>query len=202
MSPFTQTLTIACAVGAATAAGTFFTFSNFTINGLKRLPPARGAAAMQEINKEAPTPLFMLLLFGTGLACLVLLIQAAFNLQEPGSAYRLVAGAFYVVGVVLTTIGLEHTVVPPVVAAARHGGETSGSAHFANPVVLPGHLLDRAEVDGIPSLVQIQTPRTASSAGIASDQQAVFDVPGRVKLAARVAHHRPGIVERVLGRGP
>jgi len=66
MSPLTQALTIVCATGAATAAGTFFTFSTFTIAGLRRLEPAQGAAAMQAINKEAPTPLFMLLLFGTG----------------------------------------------------------------------------------------------------------------------------------------
>ena len=66
MSTFATTMTIICAVGTATAAGTFFTFSTFTMAGLKRLTPAHGAAAMQAINKEAPTPLFMLLLFGTG----------------------------------------------------------------------------------------------------------------------------------------
>ena len=105
MSPFARTITIICAVGAATAAGTFFTFSTFTIEGLKRLPPTQGAAAMQSINKEAPTPLFMLLLFGTGAACLVLMIYAVLHLQDPGSGYRLIACALYIVGVVLMTIG-------------------------------------------------------------------------------------------------
>ncbi len=98
-------LTIVCAVGAATAAGAFFTFSDFTIAGLTRLPPARGAAAMQAINKAAPSPLFMLLLFGTGAACIALMIFAAMNLDEPGSTMRLIAGAVYVAGVVLTTVG-------------------------------------------------------------------------------------------------
>jgi uncharacterized membrane protein len=84
MNLFTQTMTIFCIVGAGMAAGTFFTFSTFTMAGLKRLSPARGAAAMQAINKEAPTPLFMLLLFGTGAACVVLMVHAAMNLQEPG----------------------------------------------------------------------------------------------------------------------
>jgi len=105
MSPFAQALTIICAVGAGTAAGAFFTFSTFTIGGLKRLAPAQGAAAMQAINKEAPTPLFMLLLFGTGFACLVLMIYAALHLQAPGSKYQLFAGALYVAGVVLMTVG-------------------------------------------------------------------------------------------------
>ena len=61
MTLFAQTMTIVCAVGAGTVAGAFFTFSTFTMNGLKRLAPEQGAAAMQAINKEAPTPLFMLL---------------------------------------------------------------------------------------------------------------------------------------------
>ena len=107
MSPFAQTMTILCAVGAATVAGTFFTFSTFTMRGLERLAPAQGAAAMQAINREAPTPPFMLLLFGTGAACLVLMIYAALHFQDPGSKYQLIAGALYIVGVVLVT-GLYH----------------------------------------------------------------------------------------------
>ena len=105
MSPFIRSLTIVCAVGAATAAGTFFTFSTFTIAGLKRLPPAQGAAAMQAVNKEAPTPLFMLLIFGTGAAILGLGIRGAMHLDETASVYQVIAGSLYVVGVVLLTIG-------------------------------------------------------------------------------------------------
>ncbi len=104
MSAFVQTMTIICAVGAGTVAGAFFTFSNFTMAGLKRLAPAQGAAAMQAINREAPSPLFMLMLFGTGVACLVLLIDSALHMQDPGSRYRLIACAIYIVGVVLITV--------------------------------------------------------------------------------------------------
>lgn len=43
MSPFIQTVTIICAVGSGMAAGTFFTFSTFTMEGLKRLSSAQGA---------------------------------------------------------------------------------------------------------------------------------------------------------------
>ena len=105
MSPFAETMTIICAVGAGTAAGAFFTFSTFTMEGLKRLAPAQGAAAMQAINREAPSPLFMLLLFGTGAACLVLMSFAALHLRDASSKYQLIAGALYVVGVVLVTVG-------------------------------------------------------------------------------------------------
>ncbi|NEX23197.1 hypothetical protein G3480_23345 [Thiorhodococcus mannitoliphagus] len=47
MSVLAQALTILCALGAATAAGVFFTFSTFTMAGLKRLSAAQGMAAMQ-----------------------------------------------------------------------------------------------------------------------------------------------------------
>lgn len=98
-------LTVLCAVGAATAGGALFTFSTFTIEGLRRLPASDGAAAMQAINRQAPTPLFMLILFGTGAACLALGVRAAMNLDDPVSRSRLVACALYIVGVVLMTVG-------------------------------------------------------------------------------------------------
>jgi uncharacterized membrane protein len=97
-------LTIVCAVGGAAAGGALFTFSDFTMAGLKRLPPAQGIAAMQAINKEAPSPLFMLLLFGTGAACLTMMVLAGIHLDEPGSSLRLVASGIYVASVVITTI--------------------------------------------------------------------------------------------------
>ena len=54
MSVFAQTLTILCAVGAGTAAGAFFTFSTFTMEGLKRLSPAQGAAASKAVVDSMP----------------------------------------------------------------------------------------------------------------------------------------------------
>lgn len=102
---FVRALTIVCAVGAATAGGALFTFSTFTIEGLKRLPPAHGAAAMQAINRQAPTPLFMLVLLGTGAAFVALGVRAALNLGDPASVYQLIASALYIIGVVLLTAG-------------------------------------------------------------------------------------------------
>ena len=97
-------LTGLCALGAATSAGAFFTFSDFTMQGLRGMEPARGAAAMQAINRAAPSPLFMILLFGTGAACLALGVLAGGRLEETGSWLRVVAAGLYVVGVVITTI--------------------------------------------------------------------------------------------------
>lgn len=98
-------LTTISAAGAGVAAGTFFAFSTFAMQGLKRLPPSQGAAAMQAINKEAPTPPFMLLLFGTAAAVFVVAVNAARELDDPASKYQLAAAAIYIVGVVLLTGG-------------------------------------------------------------------------------------------------
>ncbi|MEO1003172.1 MAG: anthrone oxygenase family protein [Cyanobacteria bacterium J06638_7] len=97
-------LIIICAVGTAAAGGALFTFSNFTMEGLKRLPPAQGIAAMQSINRAAPSPLFMLLLFGTGAACLGMMLLAGMHLEQPGSSLRLSAGGIYIASVIVTTI--------------------------------------------------------------------------------------------------
>lgn len=98
-----QALAVICAMGAAMAAGALFTFSTFTIRGLGRLPPEQGAVAMQAINREAPRAPFMLLLFGTGLGCLVLGVRAATVLGAPASRRQLVAAAIYLVGIVVLT---------------------------------------------------------------------------------------------------
>lgn len=105
MNLLTRALTIACAVGAAAAAGAFLTFSTFTIGGLKRLRPAQGAAAMQSINRQATTPVFMLVLFGTGLACLLLAIDSASHIDAPFAKQRILACTIYLVGVVALTVG-------------------------------------------------------------------------------------------------
>ena len=47
----------------------------------------------------------MLLLFGTGAACLVLMVHAILNLQGSAAAYPIMSGALYISGVVVTTIG-------------------------------------------------------------------------------------------------
>jgi uncharacterized membrane protein len=105
MSLTTRALTIISAVGAATAAGAFLTFSTFTIRGLERLPPSQGAAAMQSINRQAPTPAFMLVLFGTGVVCLLLGVDSIRHLDEAFAIQRLMASGIYLVGVVGLTIG-------------------------------------------------------------------------------------------------
>ena len=64
-------LTLLSALGCGLMGGVFFAFSTFVMRALARLPPAQGIAAMQSINVAAITPSFMLALFGTAAACVL-----------------------------------------------------------------------------------------------------------------------------------
>ena len=96
------TLTVLSAVGCGVVGGVFFTFSVFVMKAVGRLPPAQGIAAMQSMNTAAPTPLFMVALLGTALACLTLAGSALFRMDEPDAVYHLVGGLLYLVAIVLT----------------------------------------------------------------------------------------------------
>lgn len=102
MSPALRAVTLACAVGSGAVGGVFFAFSTFIMKGLDQLPPAHGAAAMQQINKYAPTPWFMIPLFGTAALGVGFAIRAIGHLDEPGARYQLAGGALYLVAIVLT----------------------------------------------------------------------------------------------------
>ena len=97
-------MTFICAVGCGLNAGVFFAFSTFVMAGLARLAPGEGINAMNAINVTAVTPIFMSLLFGTGLLCLVALVLALVNWGEPGSLLALLGGALYIAGSIVVTM--------------------------------------------------------------------------------------------------
>ena len=99
---YPRTLTIVAAVGAGLSGGVFFAFSTFVMKALGRLPDADAISAMKAINKSAPSPLFMLALFGTGAVSIALSVVALRHLDQSWAAYVLVGGALYLVCVVLT----------------------------------------------------------------------------------------------------
>jgi uncharacterized membrane protein len=101
-STLVRTLTITTAIGAGIAGGVFFAFSTFVMRGLDDLPPGQAIAAMQTINREAPNPVFMLVLFGTAVLAIGLAILALVRWGQPGSVWLLVGAAVYLVGIVLT----------------------------------------------------------------------------------------------------
>jgi uncharacterized membrane protein len=96
--------TFISALGCGLIAGAFFAFSTFVMRALAQLPPAQGIAAMQSINIVVINPIFMLALFGTGLACLVLAISSLARWHNPGAGYVLAGSLLYILGTDLVTI--------------------------------------------------------------------------------------------------
>ncbi len=95
-------LTAVAAVGAGVAGGVFFAFSDFVMRALRRLPDQNGLAAMQAINRAAPSPAFMTVLFGTGVVCVAILVSAVPRLEEPVARQEIVGAALYLVSIALT----------------------------------------------------------------------------------------------------
>jgi len=73
------------------------------MKALGRLAPAQGIAAMQSINVAAITAPFMVALFGTAAACVVLAVVSVIDRQRPESGYLLTGALLYLVGVVVVT---------------------------------------------------------------------------------------------------
>ena len=96
--------TILAATGSGLVGGIFFAFSTFVMRALGRLEPRSAIAAMQAINRAAPTPLFMVPLFGTGLLSLRLGSQAMRRLNQKDARYELAGAALYLTTVVLTVV--------------------------------------------------------------------------------------------------
>ncbi|ABS03886.1 DUF1772 domain-containing protein [Kineococcus radiotolerans] len=95
-----RTLTLASGIGCAVVGGVFFAFSTFAVPALARLPEAEAGRAMRSINVLALRPPFMVVLFGTAAACLVLGVLAVRN-----SDLLVVGGcASYLLGVVAVTV--------------------------------------------------------------------------------------------------
>ena len=96
------TLTLVAAIGAGLAGGVFFAFSTFVMDGLGRLPDREGLAAMQQINKAAPTPAFMVLWLGTAALCVAIAVSAVRRWGEPPAVWLLVGAALYLAMMVLS----------------------------------------------------------------------------------------------------
>jgi uncharacterized membrane protein len=102
---FLFVLTLVTALACGLVAGFFFAFSTTVMKALGRLPAAHGVAAMQSINVVVINPLVMVALFGTALACGVLVVAAFVEWGEPYAVYLLVGGLAYLAGVILLTGG-------------------------------------------------------------------------------------------------
>jgi uncharacterized membrane protein len=108
------------ALGAGLVAGAFLVFSVLVMPALAALSSAAGIAAMQSVNRVAVRPVFMTLLFGTALLCLVL---GGWELTGARRPVVLAAVALYLVGVVGVTVAAN---VPLNDALAQVDGTAAG----------------------------------------------------------------------------
>ena len=117
-------LTILTATGAALVGGVLFAFSTFVMRALDSLPAPDGIAAMQAINRDAPNPLFMAALFGTGLAFVVLAVS---RFRQPGPAAVPIVACLLYAATLLLTVAYH---VPRNDALAAIDPHAAGSAAF------------------------------------------------------------------------
>jgi uncharacterized membrane protein len=117
--------TLSTALGCGLVAGVFFAFSSFVMSALGRLPQAEGIAAMQSINRLAVTPAFMIALFGTGMACVGLIVWAVVSFDGWRSALVLASGTLYVAGTIGVTVAFN---VPLNERLANVHARSSGAA--------------------------------------------------------------------------
>ena len=99
-----RVLIVVTAVAAGLMAGFFFAFSAGVMRALARLSPAHGIAAMQSINVAVINPVFLPVFLGTGVACAVLAVWSALDLQRPGSDLVLAGSLLYLAGAFLVTM--------------------------------------------------------------------------------------------------
>src|SRR5215468_4175665 len=91
-------LTLIAALGSGLMAGIFFSFSNFVMKALERVPSAQGIASMQSINVVVLNRWFFAVFFGTAACCLALAIIAVVHWQRPGAGCLLLGCFLYLVG--------------------------------------------------------------------------------------------------------
>ena len=103
MSRLVHWALLVAALGCGLCAGVTFTFSAFVMPALDRLAPAQSIAAMQSINKLAPTPPFGPLVGGAALACAGLLVWAVVSWGERSAAWVAAGAALFLVGWILVT---------------------------------------------------------------------------------------------------
>jgi uncharacterized membrane protein len=90
-------------IGSGLMAGLFFAFSTAVMPALRRVRPAQGAEAMQQVNRVIQNPLFLVVFLGTGLICLLLVIGAPFS-GRPGVVWIAIGGLLYIVGGIGLTV--------------------------------------------------------------------------------------------------
>lgn len=151
---YNHTLAITAAIGAGLSAGVYFAFSTLVMSGIRRLNPSQAISAMNGMNKAAPaSPLFLLVLFGTGVVCLLLMISGFQQRDHPAAVWQ-ITGAALVLIALLITVGYH---IPHNEQLLKIDPTTAGASatwqHFYSSWIAWNHARTLASLAGTVSLV-------------------------------------------------
>jgi uncharacterized membrane protein len=104
MNTLTLSVYIFAVLGSGMMAGLFCSFSYFIMQALSEIPPVKGIAAMQSINRVIVKPAFLFIFFGTGIACVVFLVLGWEQLDNVTLTWASAGGVVYVLGSIVVTI--------------------------------------------------------------------------------------------------
>ena len=97
-------LIVLATAGSGTMCGLFFSFSNFVMKALFKLPPNHGSAAMQSVNITIINPWFLSLFLGTAISSLALAVFAIAAWAKPGASWTLAGSVLYLIGCMVVTM--------------------------------------------------------------------------------------------------
>lgn len=153
LTAYVRPATLAAAAGAGVVGGVLFAFSTFVMPALGSLPDQQGMAAMQAINKFAPTPVFMSALFGTALLSCGLGVPALAHLDESAARFRLAGSILYLATILITArYHVPHNNALALVSPTSAGAGTLWR-HYASSWTLWNHLRATTAIAGGVSMV-------------------------------------------------
>lgn len=151
---YIRTLAITAAIGAGLSAGVYLAFSTLVMGGIRRLTPSQAVGAMNGINKAAPAnPLLMLVLFGTGAVCLLLMISGFRRRDDPAVVWQIAGATLFLVGMLITiTYHVPHNDRLMKVDPSTAGASAIWN-HYYQPWMAWNHARTLASLGGTVSLV-------------------------------------------------
>lgn len=130
MTGFVVFATTAAVVVCGLSAGVFFAFSTFVLDGIDRLPPAQSIGTMQAVNRAAPTPLFMIVLFAPAALGLGSSVWALTHRGEPAAPWLVAGTTVYILGVLVVTVAANVPLNDTLAALPATAGATAWSDFF------------------------------------------------------------------------
>ncbi len=85
-------------------AGVYLAFSSFVMPALARIEPSAGVAAMNAINVDILSSIFMPLFFGATVMAVLLAAYGVWRWGEPGSMFMVAGAAIWLAGMFCVTV--------------------------------------------------------------------------------------------------